>query len=53
VADIKTATEMARTIVEANPDDDNSQNEALIRLTQERIMQLLVESKDTNDRTSW
>lgn len=49
VQDIKTATDMARVIVEANPDDDNNQNEALIRLTQERIMQLLVETKDSSD----
>jgi arginine repressor len=49
VSEIKIATEMARTIVEANPDDDNSQNEALIRLCQERMMQVLVESKDSND----
>jgi hypothetical protein len=40
---------MAKVIVETNPDNDNSQNEALIRLCQERIMQLLVETKDGDD----
>ena len=49
VVQLQTATEMAKVIVEANPDNDNSQNEALIRLCQERIMQLLVEQKDTDD----
>jgi predicted transcriptional regulator len=49
VEQIRTATEMAKVIVETNPDDDNSQNEALIRLCQERIMQLLVETKDGDD----
>jgi hypothetical protein len=48
VGEIKTATEMARVIIEANPDDDNSQNEALIRLAQERLMTALVDM-DTAD----
>jgi hypothetical protein len=49
VEEIRSATEMAKVIVETNPDDDNSQNEALIRLTQEKLMGLLVELEGEND----
>lgn len=49
VDEIRTATEMAKVIVETNPDDDNSQNEALIRLTQEKLMSLLVQLESESD----
>lgn len=49
VEEIKTATEMAKVIVETNPDSDNSQNEALIRLTQEKLMSMLVELDAESD----
>jgi hypothetical protein len=49
VHDIKLATEMAAAIVESSPDDDNSQNEALIRLVQQRLMHKLVEIDKVDD----
>lgn len=49
VADVKVATEMASAIVEASPDEDNSQNEALIRLVQQRLMHALVELENVED----
>jgi hypothetical protein len=45
LAAVKLATEQARAVVAAAPDEDNSVNDALIRLVQERIFVLL---KDTN-----
>lgn len=41
---IKVATDQARAVVDASPDDDNAMNDALIRLVQERVFALLVES---------
>lgn len=41
---IKISTDQAKAVVEASPDDDNAMNEALIRLVQERVFSLLVES---------
>lgn len=46
LAAIRLATDQARAVVQANPDDDNAVNEALIRLTQEKIFALLVDASD-------
>jgi hypothetical protein len=45
---VKLATDQARTIVEAAPDDSNQINEALQRLIQQRLFEILVavEAKD-------
>ncbi|MGE0333216.1 MAG: DUF3486 family protein [Ramlibacter sp.] len=40
---LKVATEQAKAIVEASPDDEGSMNEALIRLTQEKLFTVLME----------
>lgn len=42
---IRMATQQARAIVEAEPDDDNALSDALIRLTQERTFKLLLEAE--------
>lgn len=39
---LKMASEQAKALVAAAPDDDGTVNEALVRLTQERLLQLLV-----------
>lgn len=41
---LKLATEQARAIVDASPDDEGAVNEALLRLTQERLFGLLLEA---------
>lgn len=38
------STEQARAVVAASPDEDNSVNDALIRLVQERLFTLLVDA---------
>jgi hypothetical protein len=43
LASLKLVTEQSRAIVEANPDDDNAINDALMRLTQEKLFGLLME----------
>jgi HPt (histidine-containing phosphotransfer) domain-containing protein len=43
LAALKVATDQAKAIVEASPDDEGSMNEALIRLTQERLFGVLLE----------
>jgi Protein of unknown function (DUF3486) len=45
---IRTATEQAKAVVNASPDDDNAMNDALIRLVQERVFSLLVEANVEN-----
>jgi hypothetical protein len=40
---IKLATEEARAIVAASPDDDNAMNDALVRLVQDRLFTFLVD----------
>lgn len=40
---LKASTEQARAIVEASPDDDGSMNEALLRLTQQKAFDLLID----------
>lgn len=42
LAALKTATEQARAVTEASPDDDNAMNDALIRLVQEKVFSVLV-----------
>jgi Bacteriophage Mu, Gp27 len=48
---VKLATDQARTIVETTPDDSNQINEALQRLIQQRLFEILVavEGKDIKD----
>lgn len=41
---LKMASEQAKAVVAAAPDDDGTVNEALVRLTQERLLTLLVAS---------
>ncbi|MBL8512172.1 MAG: DUF3486 family protein [Betaproteobacteria bacterium] len=48
IAAIKRATDQARAVVQASPDDDNAVNDALIRLVQERVFSVLVESQGGN-----
>lgn len=48
LAAVKLSTEQARAVVAAAPDEDNSVNDALIRLVQERLFALLVEA-NTDD----
>ncbi|MDD3310966.1 DUF3486 family protein [Pseudodesulfovibrio sp.] len=43
LASLKLVTEQSRAIVEANPDDDNAINDALMRLTQEKLFALLMD----------
>ncbi len=43
LASLKMVTEQSRAIVMANPDDDNSVNDALMRLTQEKLFGILLE----------
>jgi hypothetical protein len=43
LASLKLVTEQSRAIVEANPDDDNAINDALMRLTQEKLFGILME----------
>lgn len=43
MAQWKASAEQARAIVAANPDDDGAMNEVLIRLTQDKLMSVLVE----------
>lgn len=51
VAQIKLATEQARAIVESSPDDEGAVSDALMRLLQERLMRLLIETDvDPNDK---
>jgi len=40
---LKISTEMAKAVVEATPDDEGALNDALIRLVQDRLFQVLVE----------
>lgn len=40
---LKAATDQARAIVEASPDDDGAMNEALMRLSQQKAFDLLLE----------
>lgn len=42
LAALRMASEQARAVVAAAPDDDGTVNEALVRLTQERLLTLLV-----------
>jgi len=42
-AELKVSTEQARAVVQASPDDEGAMNEALIRLTQDKLFGLLVE----------
>lgn len=43
MAQLKVSTEQARAVVAASPDDEGAMNEALIRLTQDRLFQVLVD----------
>ncbi|NDV20869.1 DUF3486 family protein [Pseudodesulfovibrio sp. JC047] len=43
LASLKLVTEQSRAIVLANPDDDNAINDALMRLTQEKLFGILME----------
>lgn len=43
MAQLKVSTEQARAVVSASPDDEGAMNEALIRLTQDKLFQVLVE----------
>ncbi len=43
MAQLKVSTEQARAVVAASPDDEGAMNEALIRLTQDKLFQVLVE----------
>lgn len=45
---IQLATAQARAVVEASPDDDNAMNDALIRLAQEKVFAILVDSNAQN-----
>ncbi len=40
---LKVSTDQARAIVEASPDDDGAMNEALMRLTQQKAFDLLID----------
>jgi nucleotidyltransferase/DNA polymerase involved in DNA repair len=40
---IKLTTEQARAIVDASPDDEDALNQALVRLTQEKLFQVLLD----------
>ena len=43
VAQLKLATDQAKAIVKASPDDEGAMNDALIRLTQEKVFNVLLE----------
>lgn len=43
LAALKLATEQARAVVEAAPDDDDSINQALVRVTQEKLFTLMMD----------
>lgn len=43
IARLKVATEQARAVVAASPDDAGDMTEALMRLTQQKVMQLVVD----------
>jgi hypothetical protein len=43
LATLKVATDQAKAIVQASPDDEGAMNEALIRLTQEKLFGVLLE----------
>lgn len=43
LAQLKASTEQARAVIQASPDDEGAMNEALIRLTQDKLFGLLVE----------
>jgi hypothetical protein len=43
MAQLKASTEQARAVVAASPDDEGAMNEALIRLTQDKLFGVLVE----------
>jgi Protein of unknown function (DUF3486) len=43
MAQLKVSTEQARAVVAAAPDDEGAMNEALIRLTQDKLFQVLVD----------
>lgn len=43
LATLKVATDQAKAIVAASPDDEGAMNEALIRLTQEKLFSVLLE----------
>lgn len=43
LATLKVATDQANAIVKASPDDEGAMNEALIRLTQEKLFSVLLE----------
>lgn len=48
LAAVKLSTEQARAVVAAAPDEDNSVNDALIRLVQERLFTLLCDANSKN-----
>lgn len=43
LAQLKASTDQARAVVAASPDDEGAMNEALIRLTQDKLFNVLVE----------
>lgn len=43
MAQLRVSTEQARAVVAASPDDEGAMNEALIRLTQDKLFQVLVD----------
>lgn len=43
LAQLKASNEQARALVDANPDDEGKMNEAVMRLAQEKIFQLLMQ----------
>jgi hypothetical protein len=49
IARLKVATEQARAVVAASPDDAGDMTEALMRLTQQKVMQLVVDCEIDTD----
>lgn len=49
IAKLKVATEQARAVVAASPDDAGDMTEALLRLTQQKVMQLVVDCEIDTD----
>lgn len=49
LATLRMASEQARAVVAAAPDDEGTVNEALVRLTQERLFQILLASEGKVD----
>lgn len=49
LATLRMASEQARAVVAAAPDDEGTVNEALVRLTQERLFQILLASEGKLD----